>query len=56
MDIHFTRLEAKTLIQAAELALEHDQPASVFYDDHRTAVRRAVRKIEDYLDKNPDLS
>ena len=55
MAIQLTRLEAQCLMQAAEVALNNDQTKSVFYDDHRTAVRRAMRKVELYLKENPDL-
>lgn len=55
MDIHFSRLEAETLIQAAEFALSHDPNCSVFYDEHRSAVRRAIRKVEEYLIANPEV-
>lgn len=55
MDIRLTKLEAECLIQAAEVALSHDKMNSIFYDDHRTAVRRAMRKIEAYMRENPAL-
>lgn len=55
MDIHFSRIEAETLIQAAEYALTHDPNCSVFYGEHRSAVRRAISKIEDYLRANPEV-
>ena len=54
-DIHLSRLEAETLRQAAEFALEHDAMGSVFYGDRQTALRRSMRKIEDYLATHPDL-
>lgn len=49
MELHLSRLEAEVLLQAAEHALDHDPGGSVFYGDHRTAVRRAIRQLEQYL-------
>ena len=48
--------EARVLIQAAELALDHDRQASVFYAEHKSALRRAVRKIEDFLGECPEIA
>lgn len=49
MELQLSRLEAEVLRQAAEYALDHDQGCSVFYGDHRTAVRRAIRQLDQYL-------
>ena len=55
MEIRLTKLEAECLLQAAEEALNHDQMHSIFFGDHRTAVRRAMSKIKAYLNDNPNL-
>ena len=54
--IHLSSVEARVLIQAAELALDHDRQASVFYAEHKSALRRAVRKIEDVLGTCPEVA
>lgn len=55
MEIRLTKLEAECMLQAAEVALDHDKMHSIFFDDHRTAVRRAMSKIKVYLNDNPNL-
>lgn len=47
--IQLSQLEARVLVQAAELALAHDPQNSVFFADHKSALLRAVRKVEDFL-------
>ena len=54
--IELSPVEARVLIQAAELALDHDRQASVFYAEHKSALRRAVRKIEDSLGECPEVA
>ena len=53
--IQLSALEARMLMQAAELALAHDPQGSVFYDDHKSALRRAIRKVEDFLGECPEV-
>ena len=54
--IELSPAEARVLVQAAELALDHDRQASVFYAEHKSALRRAVRKIEDFLGECPEVA
>ena len=52
--IELSNLEAQTLLQAAKVAAEHDISNSLFYDDeHRTALRRGMRKLETLVNPIP---